>query len=61
MNPLLRTLLSRYMAPAGDDGSDTGGTGAIDRGDDFAPTDDDGATPAKAPATKPATDRKSVV
>lgn len=50
MNPLLRTLLSRYMAPAGDDGSDTGGTGTIDRGDDFAPTDDDDAAPAKAPA-----------
>ena len=27
MNPLLRKLLARYMAPAGDDGSDTGGTG----------------------------------
>lgn len=54
MNPLLRTLLSHYMAPAGDDGSDTGGTGTIDRGDDFAPTDDDVA-PAKAPAAKPAT------
>lgn len=55
MNPLLRTLLSRYMAPAGDDGSDTGGTGTIDRGDDFTSTDDDDAAPAKAPAAKPAT------
>lgn len=56
MNPLLRTLLSRYMAPAGDDGSDTGGTGTIDRGDEFTPTDDDDdVAPAKAPATKPAT------
>ena len=26
MNPLLKKLLSRYMAPAGDDGTDTGGT-----------------------------------
>lgn len=45
MNPLLRNLLARYMAPAGDDGSDTGGTDtaddeAGDRGDDFTPTDD---------------------
>lgn len=53
MNPLLRKLLSRYMAPAGDGGSDTGGTGTVDRGDDFTPTDDD-VIPAKAPAAKPA-------
>ena len=48
MNPLLRKLLSRYMAPAGDDGADTGGTDlgddGADRGDDFIPTgEDDGA------------------
>lgn len=55
MNPLLRTLLSRYMGPAGDDGSDAGGTGTVDRGDDFTSTDDDDAAPAKAPAARPAT------
>lgn len=41
MNPMLKKLLARYMAPAGDDGSDTGGTAvaepenatAEDRGD----------------------------
>lgn len=54
MNPLLRKLLSRYMAPAGDGGSDAGGTGTVDRGDDFTPTDDDDVAPAKAPAAKPA-------
>lgn len=26
MNPMLKKLLARYMAPAGDDGADTGGT-----------------------------------
>jgi hypothetical protein len=52
MNPLLMKLLSRYMAPAGDDGADTGGAGSggddnddvdggADRGDDFTPTEDD--------------------
>lgn len=55
MNPLLRKLFSRYMGPAGDDGSDAGGTGTVDRGDDFTPTDDDDVAPAKAPAAKPAT------
>lgn len=54
MNPLLTKLLSRYTGPAGDGGSDTGGTGVIDRGDDFTPTDDDvtdvPAKPAKAAA-----------
>lgn len=54
MNPLLHKLLSRYMGPAGDGGSDAGGTGTVDRGDDFTPTDDD-VIPAKAPAAKPAT------
>lgn len=48
MNPLLQKLLSRYMAPAGDDGSDTGGSGVIDRGDDFVSTEDE-----PAPAAKP--------
>lgn len=53
MNPLLKKLLSRYMAPAGDDGADTGGSGSggddgEDRGDDFTPTeDDDGAGKTK--------------
>lgn len=36
-----QALLRRYQAPAGDDGSDAGGTGVVDRGDDFVPTDDD--------------------
>ena len=50
MNPLLQKLLSRYMAPAGDDGSDTGGSGVIDRGDSFTPTEDEpAAKPAPAP------------
>lgn len=51
MNPLLQKLLSRYMAPAGDDGSDTGGSGVIDRGDDFVPTEDE---PAAKPTPKAA-------
>lgn len=55
MNPLLTKLLSRYMGPAGDGGSDTGGTGVIDRGDDFTPTDDD-ATDAPAKPAKAAAD-----
>ena len=41
MNPLLKMMLARYMAPAGDDGSDTGGTETLDRGDGFVPTSDD--------------------
>lgn len=50
MNPILKRLLSRLHAPAGDDGADTGGTdtGAADdnaaqddRGDNFTPTDGD--------------------
>lgn len=50
MNPILKSLLSRLHAPAGDDGADTGGTDAgaaednaaqDDRGDDFTPTDGD--------------------
>ena len=58
MNPLLKQMLSRYMAPAGDDGADTGGTdtGAADRGDDFVATDDDDAPDTKAPAVKAAGD-----
>lgn len=39
MNPLLKFLMSRVMAPMGDDGADTGG-GSVDRGDDFAPSED---------------------
>lgn len=53
MPQLLKFLFQQngYMAPAGDGGSDTGGTGtgAVDRGDDFIPTDDD-APAAKADA-----------
>ncbi len=35
MNPLLKLMLARLQAPAGDDGSDTGGTdtSVVDRGD----------------------------
>lgn len=51
MNPLLKKLMARFQAPAGDDGADTGGTdtavvddpgqaGKEDRGDDFTPTND---------------------
>ena len=54
MNPLLSRLFLRLMAPAGDDGSDTSGTGGTDRGDDFEPTEDEGegdaATTAAASA-----------
>ena len=47
MNPLLRAMLSRFQAPAGDDGSDTGGTATLDRGDDFFPdADKDADKPA---------------
>ena len=58
MNPLLKQMLSRYMAPAGDDGADTGGTdtGDADRGDDFVATDDDDAPATKTPAGKAAGD-----
>lgn len=43
MNMLLKKLLTRYMAPAGEDGTDTGGTDTAveDRGDDFTPTGED--------------------
>jgi hypothetical protein len=35
MNPLLKMMMARLMAPAGDDGADTGGTdtSVVDRGD----------------------------
>lgn len=46
MNPLLKKLLSRYMAPAGDDGTDTGGTDAVDT--DVATVDDDDAYMARS-------------
>ncbi|MGB3882002.1 MAG: hypothetical protein WA955_15640 [Diaphorobacter nitroreducens] len=42
MNPLLRMLLTRYMAPAGDDGADTGGTDVLDQPDG---SQDEGAQP----------------
>jgi len=50
MNPLLKNLMRRLHAPAGEGGSDMGGTGAEDRGDDFTPTDDD--EPAQDSAVK---------
>lgn len=46
MNPLLKNLLARYMAPAGDDGADTGGTGTA--GADAAVLDDDDAYMARS-------------
>lgn len=54
-----QALLSRYHAPAGDDGADTGGTATLDRGDDFMadidPDDPDGelAAAAEKSADKP--------
>lgn len=61
MNPLLMKLLARYQAPAGDDGSDTGGTGSQDRGDDFTPTegDEDAPKSAEKPAAKTSDDTDS--
>ena len=58
MNLLLKPMLSRYMAPAGDDGTDTGGTDVLDRGDDFAATEDDDApaAPTEAAAADDADD-----
>lgn len=39
MNPLLRKLLARYQAPAGDDGADTGGTGVLNLEESDGPED----------------------
>lgn len=54
MNPLLKLLMHRLQGPAGDGGSDMGGTGsgAEDRGDNFEPTEDEDPAPAAAPAPK---------
>lgn len=50
MSILLQRILAPYrMAPAGDDGSDTGGGGTVDRGDDFTPTDEDAVDDTPAP------------
>ena len=46
MNPMLKKLLARYMAPAGDDGADTGGGGTVDA--DVATLDDDDAYMAQS-------------
>lgn len=46
------------LAPAGDDGADAGGTGVLDRGDDFTPTDEDDVNPENP--DKGATDAKSL-
>lgn len=35
MNPMLKRLLARYMAPAGDDGTDTSGTDTVDDDDAY--------------------------
>lgn len=39
MNPLLRKLLARYQAPAGDDGADTSGTGVLNLEESDGPED----------------------
>lgn len=46
MNPMLKKLLARYMAPAGDEGADTGGAGTADT--DVATLDDDDAYMAQS-------------
>lgn len=59
--------LKRYLLlkPAGDDGADAGGTGVIDRGDGFVPTDEiedetpePQVTPEPAPTPAPKADDK---
>lgn len=67
MNPLLKMLLSRYMAPAGDDGTDTGGTAVADPDDDqylSLPLEerqrlrgDSEQPPASSPPAQPAADK----
>ncbi|WP_404299798.1 hypothetical protein [Alicycliphilus denitrificans] len=46
MTPMLKKLLARYMAPAGDEGADTGGAGTADT--DEAHLDDDDAYMAQS-------------
>ena len=55
-----QALLRRYHAPAGDDGSDAGGTGVVDRGDDFTPTIDEDEDVDPENPDKGATDAKSL-
>jgi hypothetical protein len=50
MNPLLKALMHRLHAPMDGEGNDLGG--AVDRGDDFTPTDDEPDTPAAKPEPK---------
>ena len=52
MSLTLMRILRPYMAPAGDDGPDTGGTATLDRGDDFEP---DGEEADDAGEKKPET------
>lgn len=42
---MIRNKFFRLMRPAGDDGADSGGTDVVDRGDDWAPTDDEDINP----------------
>jgi len=42
---MIRNKFFRPMRPAGDDGADSGGTDVVDRGDDWAPTDDEDINP----------------
>lgn len=59
MSILLQRILAPYrMAPAGEDGSASGSGGAVDRGDDFTPTDD-GADDAPAAKKEPAPEPKA--
>lgn len=51
MNPLLKALMSRVYAPAGEFGSDSGSGGNEDRGDDWDPPED-GDDASVAPTSK---------
>lgn len=48
MSLILKHMLRPYLAPAGEDGTDTGGTATLDRGDDFVPDEDEPKAEPKA-------------
>lgn len=48
----LHPILHRFRSPAGEGGSDTGGSGAEDRGDSFTSTEDDDGAAAQAALAK---------
>lgn len=57
----LHWIFNRFMAPAGEDGSDNGGGATEDRGDSWTPTNDDdgdGDDAATAAAAKEAAEKK---